>query len=249
LLAERITCRVVLVLLALFLTPVETVLADEAPADILRAGIWRVDTPLGSVTGPCLYLVDGADCTNWRCEIAVAESGVWPTRDDLLERRGYGWTMTGSVDGGFIQPWHEPWRQLGHSATLSMADLLRWWSGGSGRQDAGVDGGNSHYRWRPRRSGSPVSVIFDDWSGLPETWRPPTTGARAGGSLRRQLTTRGTGRGGDGLVLDLSWEDERLAVTSARWPGRLIIEKGADEWTAVPEEAFLPLWPLAEFLP
>lgn len=245
-LAERIIRVVGNLVLMLFL--VGAVSADEVSRDNLRHGRWQVETPLGTAVGPCLYVEDVADTANWRCEIAVAESGSWPTHDDVLRRHGRGWTLTGGSDGGFMQPWDEPWQQLGASVTRSLVDLLRRWSRGPVLRDDVLGDDEIYRRWRRRPSLSPVTVSFDDWTGLPAAWRPPTSGTPASGALRRRLTARGTGRGGDGVVLNLRWEDERLAVTSARWPGRITIEGVGSETVEVPAEAFLPLWPLVEFL-
>jgi hypothetical protein len=50
------------------------------------------------------------------------------------------------------------------------------------------------------------------------------------------------------LSLRLRWVEEQLAVTSVRWPGTLTLERPQRQQVDVPDEAFLTLWPLAEFL-
>ena len=92
-------------------------------------------------------------------------------------------------------------------------------------------------------------MVLEDWAGLPASWRPPAPGPDEVGDLRRRLAARGLGRGGDGLVLSLRWDEGGLVATSARWPGRLVLRRTGGEAAELPPEAFLPLWPLAEFLP
>ena len=215
-------------------------------SDRLQHGRWRLETPLGTATGPCLVVENAGEDAgdSWRCEIAMAEGGAWPSPEDVLHRRGRGWTITATPDGSFVKPWSEPWRQLGPAAGQAFASMLREWNGAA----AAAARTTERHRWRLRESTRPEPVILDDWAGLPDAWRPPGEGVGDGGVLRRRLTARGRGRGGDGLVLDLRWEGDDLVATSARWPGRVVLIKTGAEPVDVPPEAFLPLWPLAEFL-
>jgi hypothetical protein len=209
-------------------------------------GTWRLESPLGEVAGPFL-VVQERQGLSYRCEIAVAEQGRWPTRDELDQRRGRGWTLTRTPESSFVQPWSEPWRELGAEAAGACGELIARWRVGD-LEDFAIPWSRPR-RWRPRQELRPRPVVLDDWAGLPAAWRPPARGTEQAGQLRRRLTTRGLGRGGDGLVLDLRWEGEELVATSARWPGRLVLRESGSEQLALPAEAYLPLWPLAEFRP
>ncbi len=212
----------------------------------LRSGTWRLETPLGAATGPFL-MIESRPGETWRCEIAVAEDGRWPANDDLRHRKGRGWTLSGTTEGGFVQPWSEPWRVLGPSATSALGEILERLI--VGESVASASSRDGHRRWRTAEPRRPMPVILDDWEGLPAAWRPPESGPVTGGALRRRLSTRGLGRGGDGLVLDLAWHGEELVATTARWPGKIELNLLDVESLDLPAEAYLPLWPLAEFLP
>jgi len=216
--------------------------AADDDADTVWIGSWRLETPLGTAHGTLLYLV--ADRGAWRCELAVAEAGDEPRRTDLLHRRGRGWTLVGGPDGGYVQPWDEGWQALASASEGALAQLLRVWTGASPRsgpagRGPGAPGG---------RSPGPQPVVLDRWEDLPADWRPPDELPSTGGDLRRRLTSRGRGRGGPGLVLYLRPRAAALEVGTTRWPGRLTVAGPVHEVADVPAEAYLPLWPLADFL-
>lgn len=213
---------------------------------LLSHGRWSLATPLGEAAGPFL-VVDDHGAATWRCEIAVAESGGWPDRQDLMRRQGRGWTITSTPDGSFVQPWDGPWRELGGSAARSLGELIGRWLAGD-RSASGASGTRPD-RWRPVEAWRPCPVVLREWTGLPADWRPVDDGPATGGALRRRLVARGRGRGGDGLVLDLRWMGDDLVATTARWPGRIALRRTGNESAELPVEAYLPLWPLAEFLP
>lgn len=217
--------------------------AEEIPAQLLE-GRWNLRTPLGQIGGAVLLLradggADGgaaggeAGGVGWRCEVAVAEDGILPSAADLRHRRGRGWTLVGGPDGGVVQPWSGPWRELGAEATVALGELVGAWAEGDG------SGGRARSR-----------VILRSWEALPPAWRPDSRSAAPPvGRLRRELTTRGGGRGGPGAVLRLVPAGRDLEVTSVRWPATLVVGPPASVAVRVPPEAFLPLWPLADLLP
>ncbi|HOX26307.1 MAG TPA: hypothetical protein PLL30_06925 [Candidatus Krumholzibacteria bacterium] len=212
-----------------------------AAGETLRVADWTLVTPLGDASGRLLYLASPAT-GQWRCEIAVDRGGSGLTRADLLRRSGSGWTVTGGPAGGFVQPWDEAWRPLGSGAQAAMQRFLDLWVREAGRPAAGGPG-----RWRRPEAAAVPTVALATWADLPAAWRPPDDEALPGGQLRRRLAERGRGRGGDGLVLRLRWSGGDLVVTSTRWPGDLTLTDAVPEAASVPDEAFLPLWPLAEF--
>jgi hypothetical protein len=220
--------------------------AEEAVVcNDLHHGTWLLETPLGEASGPFL-VARTPDGAFWRCEVALVEDGRWPSREDILRRRGRGWTITHTPDGSFAQPWNEPWQELGGATARSLGQLIDRWRGVDLREFATW---SYPRRWRPREPWQPRPVVLDDWGGLPASWRPPGEGPDTVGHLRRRLVTRGLGRGGEGLVLELRWDQAALVATTARWPGRLSLNRTGSEPAALPAEAYLPLWPLAQFLP
>jgi hypothetical protein len=220
----------------------------DAPVEVrISEGDWVLETPLGAARG-VLLLVRSAD-HGWRCEVGVQEDGP-VRRDDLRARRGRGWTLVGTPEGGFVQPWSEPWRALDAAASGPLGELLAIWAEGFSAGE-GVPAADVRRRWRlPAERSAPARVVLPGWDALPADWRPPSGRQPAGGMLRRELVIRGRGRGGEGAVLDLERAPASLQVTSARWPGRLHLSWSRPWGTfEVPAETFLPLWPLGDLLP
>ncbi|MBD3221182.1 hypothetical protein GF314_08040 [bacterium] len=201
-------------------------------------GRWILRTPLGDVGGLYRVLLE-AGTGRYRLEVALQESDQSPTPETIAHRRGRGWTVCGGPDGSFVQAWSERWHQVGPRAGGFLAELAALpvaWS----RRDA--DGG-ARAATRP--------LVLTDWRDLPEDWRPVDWRPTRGNRLRRHMVTRGLGRGGPGVKLRADLEGPLLTLTTARWP--VTIEAGVarhlgdgPDW---PAEAYLPLWPLAEFRP
>jgi hypothetical protein len=235
-------------LLSLSLPAVPVLAQETLPANLVST-TWRLQTALGEAEGGML-LLRGPD-HRWRLEVAIAPSGRTPLpveRTRLAQRQGEGWTLTLEPDSGFLQPWHEPWRSLSPQAIRAIDDLLERWLDCVG--DTGPVVGPR--RWRqPVQARSESLPVPDlerlvlDPADLPDAVRPP---GPAGG-LRARLVARGLGRGAVGLGLKARWTAEDLQMHSSRWPGGLSIRLTGNQAVAVPAEAFLPLWPLADFLP
>lgn len=192
----------------------------------LFQGRWRLSSPLGGIEGVWL-LVHDASAEAWRLELAVDDRGEAPAAADLRRRRGRGWTLCGRNDAAFVQPWHGKWWQ----ASPATAGFLR--------QLAMV-----------ARPAGPSSrrLVVDTWDDLPPSWRPPGRQPPEGGRLRRELVTRGLGRGGDGLVVTAAAHASGVSLSTTRWPVRVEIDPPAHRLGPdLPAEAFLPLWPLADF--
>jgi hypothetical protein len=175
--------------------------------------------------------------------VALDEDGQRVARDDLLQRRGRGWTLAGQPVGGFVQPWSEPWRAVGPAAAAAFGGVLDRWRGAVADDDPPA----RPRRWRPAPQHADQVVTLTGWDDLPAEWRLAAR-PRQGGDLRRRLTARGLGRGGDGVVLRLRRLEGALVARSNRWPGTLTLAAPGHEAATLPPEAFLPLWPLAEFL-
>lgn len=185
-------------------------------------GVWRLESPLGTVAGSWL-LVQDATGGAWRLELGLAGDGPGA---DLRRRQGRGWTFCSLDDEAFVQPWHGKWWQAG-PATASFLGRLA---------TVAID--------PPRR------LVLASWDDLPSDWRPPGRKPPPGGDLRRRLVMRGLGRGGDGLVVSVAASDCGVRLTTTRWPVGIevaVLERrqGVD----LPAEAFLPLWPLADVVP
>ena len=209
----------------------------------LQRARWTVNTPLGDAHG-VVAVIQAAD-GRWRCDVLLDE-GQGTTADDVLERRGRGWTLTGHPEGGVVQPWGEPWRTTGPALAEALAEVLADWSGGPWSDAAAV---GAPRRWRTTAPRGPRTVVVPQWTDLPAAWRPESHTAPTGGALKRRLTGRGRGRGDDGGVLRLSPGEGGLLITSSRLPGTLRLDWPVGAVTDLPDEAFLPLWPLADLLP
>lgn len=203
------------------------VAASSARADTDHyQGQWRLASPLGGLEGVWL-LVHDASADAWRLELAVDQGDGLPPSADLQRRHGRGWTLCGLASDAFVQPWHGKWWQ----ASPATADFLR------------------ELAMVARATGAPSRrLVIATWDDLPPSWRPPGREPPEGGRLRRQLVTRGLGRGGDGLVVTAAALAGGVRLTTTRWPVHIDIappahRRGAD----LPAEAFLPLWPLADF--
>ncbi|MEZ4388312.1 MAG: hypothetical protein R3D98_12210 [Candidatus Krumholzibacteriia bacterium] len=217
----------VLVVLALALV------AGLCPVGAARAateeleGRWRLGSPLGEVAGPWLLVRDHAAAA-WRLELAVAETGSGPTRDDLRARRGRGWTICAGPDGAFIQPWNERWSEVGPATARFLSALVA----AVGHPESAATG----------------RLVLPSWDDLPAAWQPPRRVPAEGGRLHRRLVERGLGRGGDGLVVSSRATADGLRWSTRRWPVVLLTRTLARALTPdLPPEAFLPLWPLAQF--
>lgn len=220
-------------------------LADAVPVS-LTEGRWSLQTPLGDAGGPLLLLLGpGAD---WRLEVGLDPPHGPADTGHLLRRQGEGWTLAGDAEGGFTQPWNEGWRAFGPRAAARLHDLLLAWLEGPRTKSAP----DEIRRWRlPMRPATPRLP-----APAPEIWLAPQQGEAIGTpapgarhDLRRRLTGRGLGRGGPELALRAEWRGASFLVNTARWPGRLTLERIATRPLSAPAEAFLPLWPLAELLP
>ncbi len=164
----------------------------------------------------------------WRLEIALADGAAPTLPADLRRRHGRGWTLCGGPDGAFIQPWNEKWRQVG-PATAGFLDQLA-------------------ATLTPPAEAGRQRLVLTSWDDLPAGWRPPGPPAPVGGRLHRHMVVRGLGRGGDGLVVTVDPTGTGLRLTTTRWPVVLEARPGdATRRGDLPAEAFLPLWPLAEF--
>lgn len=222
--------------------------AAGSEADLVLAR-WRLQTPLGEAGGPLLAAV--SKVRGWRLEVGVQAAAGDTVVPDLGRRLGEGWTLCAGNDGAFRKPWHEPWRTLDPRTADALADLLAAWLAGPprGRPQA-VRAGR---RWRPAPDPPRRSIVLPDAQRILSDRDPGHGAAGPGpdgrGALRRRLVARGLGRGGDDLLIRLRWDQGRLVLTTNRWPLRLTIAAAASDTVSLPEEAYLPLWPLAEFLP
>ena len=216
-------------------------------------GEWTLVSPLGTIEGRWL-LITGALGHACRCELAVTEAGRPALPDDLIVRRGRGWTLCVGDDGstgghGFVQSWEEGWQPAGPEALAAIAGILNATDDGQHMDQGDMRGLLSSrltrrgYRERPER------VVLGSWDGLPESWRPPDEGTTGtGGGLRRRLASIARGRGAEGLVLQLQLRGGELLATSVRWPGRLVLRQSSRRNApTLPAEAFLPMWPMDTF--
>ena len=214
--------------ISLLLAAVMAAGSPAGGASIRQVGAWRLDTPLGRAAGPFLLVAD-AETAHWRLELALDGDGPRHRLEDLQARRGRGWTICGGDGAAFVQGWNERWHEVGSGTAGALAAL------------AGAVAG--------QRTTGDSRVVLPTWDDMPAAWRPPGRRPQPGHRLRRQLTLRGLGAGGDGLVL--SWREtiDGLEFTTTRWPVRVVMATLAtDQELDLPAEAYLPLWPLAEFL-
>lgn len=215
----------------------------QPPVTLAREGAWRLESVLGEISGRFLVARDGAG-GSWRLEIGVSEGRAPVDRASLLARRGRGWTFCGGGDGAFVQPWHEPWDPLGPATARFLVSLLESLQGKDQRRAGAPRPGLPAHR----RTGS--RIVLETWDDLPPAWRPPRRGpGPAAGRLRARLVARGLGRGGPGLVLDHEVAGPVHRLTSARWPGAIVLRPDPQhDLPKLPPEAYLPLWPLEAFV-
>lgn len=229
-------------LLGLSLSVVSIQAQELLPADLITT-TWRLDSVLGTAEGGMIVL-RGPD-HRWRLEVATAPPGRSPL---LAERQGEGWTLALEPGSGILQPWDAPWRPISPSAIRALDDLLERWL--DNQEDSKAGDGPRRWRQeaRARSGGLPLpdleGLVLDP-ADLPDAAQPPAAAA----GLRQRLVARGSGRGATGLGLKARWTAEGLDLHSNRWPGGLHVRLTGRQAIAVPAEAFLPLWPLADFLP
>jgi hypothetical protein len=203
-----------------------------------RAGVWQLRSPLGEVAGTFLLVGEPGEA-RWRLEVGR-------DRADLLQRIGEGWTISRDRDAAFVQRWHGRWREIDQPTACFFQDLI-------GRLDEPRPGGSPAglaMRVGARPAGPGLPLVLRSWDGLPRQWQPPRRDIE-GGALRRQMVRRGLGRGGDGIVVQARESpDGALVLSTARWPGQIVIATARARATAdLPDEAYLPLWPLGRFVP
>lgn len=227
-------------------------LAGTAAADdgvrYLSAG-WQLDSPLGASGGILLGLIGPSGW--WRLDIGLDAGGLGCSADDVMRRRGEGWTLAGAQGGGFYQAWHAPWRRIRAGTIAALEQMVLHWS--SAQHDGATRRDREPQRWRPSfycENVGEVAVDLKDLHVIDVLDGESATVRSAGpGGLRRRLVVRGQGRGGEGIRVQLRKDGSVLVVSSRRWPGRLTVTTTAEERIVVPAEAYLPLWPLADFLP
>jgi len=221
---------------------------SETMSASLRDGAWKLSSPLGEISGPLIVLQDH-DGSSWRCEIGLHDQAMVDPRRDLLHRTGRGWTITCSAGEGFMQPWNDAWHPLGREVTDTFQQMIVAWEKGLSPAEPASQSSSRH-RWQasPLAGQKHQVLVLDSLDDLPASWQIQPSSSQETGHLRRRLTTRGRGRGGDGVVLKLSIEDGNLNITSVRWPGRLVLVRQGWVPMTTPAEAYLPLWPLADFI-
>jgi hypothetical protein len=211
-------------------------------------GQWSVQTPMGTAGGPVLCLVEQQ--RSWRLDFLVDSGDLDKPVEDLLKRRGEGWTLAGGQNGGFSQPWHQPWRQLSSTSTAAMHELILMMITDQNHQEE-LDKPTPR-RWRRPLPERDARITIADWRDLivlPDRHGRDADPMRSSrGDLRRRSVIRGLGRGGEDLCLNLRRNGPRVVLSTARWPGSLVIMLKEERRMVVPTEAFLPLWPVADFL-
>lgn len=223
-------------------------IAAEQHARLL-VGQFRIESPIGAFEGPLVALVGFR--ASWRFDVGIDSDPTQEAAERVLQRRGEGWTMAGGRDTGFSQAWHRPWQRLSRPAARAAGELLHRLADGPGAHPGAASEGAR--RWRPAARLQDESIVVGD---LWELAAMPPQNARIGqhdrigaGELRRGLVFRGRGQGGDGLVLRLRWTPSSLMIYSRRWAASLMITTADHGLVQMPPDAFLPLWPLADFLP
>lgn len=246
--------------------------ADQAEGTLRFAG-WRATAYGEEVAGFACWLA-AAD-TALRIEILAA-----PDRPDadqpaltdhwrraLLERQGDGWTYAkaGQTQPGLLNRWGDEWRAV----SPDLARLLRSVVARLATDPAALaapaqltaQDSSGPRRWRPLPRGRQPRQGSERLSG--ELWVTPPGDAGAAGpatesraTWRRELVTRGRGRGGLAEAFVLTWvapehgqAAPQLTLRSVRRPGVVRLWRLAAESVRYPiPEAFLPLWPLAQLL-
>lgn len=221
---------------------------SETMSASLRDGVWQLSSPLGEISGPLIVLQDH-DGSSWRCEVGLQDQAMVDPRSDLLHRTGRGWTITCSEGEGFIQPWNDAWHPLGSEVTETFQQMIVAWEMGISPGEPAAPPSFRH-RWQatPHHGQTHQVLVLDSLDDLPASWQLQPRSSHETGHLRRRLTTRGRGRGGEGVVLKLTVEEGNLNITSVRWPGRLVLVRQGWVPMPAPPEAYLPLWPLADFI-
>lgn len=217
--------------------PDEGALAAGVSTARLATAAWSLHTPLGEEFGR--LLVAGGEAGAWRLEVGLARLGSMPDAA-LLERQGDGWTFCAIGAEAFAQRWGEGWRTMPAGSARAIGDLIGTWLGDDRRRS--VDPARAH-RWRASERARPPQWTLPALASLIDGETTPQVDR-----LRATLVRRGEGRGGAQLAVVGRQEGGDFYLTSPRWPGRLIVGPAALRATALPAEAFLPLWPLADFL-
>lgn len=215
---------------------------------------WRAEALGHAIEGHACWVVGTDEVL--RLEVALDESGAGPVRS-LFQQSGQGWTVVlGEPGQGTFNGWAEAWRQVPPAFETWIRDALL------------CDGATTGVPvvWRPvprprfaRRAGEAAvyrwiapTLALDDRAG--------NAGSATGSNLRDRLVRRGSGRGADREIARLEVGGPRPAASpwragttmrlgSSRRPGSIrwtILVRRAE--IAVPDEVFLPLWPLADFL-
>lgn len=266
--------RIPLLILALELSLLSGVLAEEPPSDhtFLTSTNWSASAFAQHAGGAACWLV--GDDGSLRIEVlrdpevdaelsTGSRTGDAPDLELLLTRSGDGWTLVLGPDGnGTLNAWGREWQQV-PAGLAQMVGLvtasLRIYPGCPPEFTFASSVGPS------RRTGViPCPEVLGS-RALPavgaDVWRYQlaplvlrvTEGEKMPG-FRREMTARGRGAGGLGEILVLNWswaagrEGYRLRIDSSRRPGTLRLDPPWDLAVATPApEVFLPLWPLSQF--
>lgn len=225
----------------------------EAGAYLAR---WRAGAIGRTVSGNACWIVGKAG--ELRLEASLDTGGEDRPAENLFYQQGQGWSLIlGQPGEGTFNPWAEAWQEVhpGLEAWMRAALLC------PGRRSDSATSRGTAYRPRFCRPTQPMSVYRWVAPRLTFGGRDQTdSDSGRTGRFRQSMVRRGTGRGADREIARLEvfhpaprvagWiAGTRLRLVSSRRPGYL-------EWTILqrspgfeaPPEAFLPLWPLSEFV-
>lgn len=245
------------------------VLGAEPGSKLVLAN-WRATAFSQSRQGSCCWTtgLEGA----LRLEVSLQTPGNQPGPEfgPLLAWNGEGWTVIlGEAGQGTLNRWGQEWKNTPPGIERLIRAILSDFTHEEFHFSSFIAaGGSGHFRPRPPISSTGIlgeRYIKRRWEaiGLLLTEETVEISSRDPGSFRNRLTGRGQGRGGSaemitmelflpiaGEIPDNSWvPGTRLLVSSSRRSGHLQLDV-VDSLNPgeIPSEAFLPIWPLGNFI-